>query len=124
MLLEAAVCIYSVSYKYSGASSAQYQRAEILRPDSGLYGYTGATEKHQFKTVAFKFNTLCSDSHQDQNLAGDFKCVLRNKGAWPPQLNLSFSWRLHINFWNCYLGLIPRQMNSLLNEERLDYHAS
>lgn len=124
MLLEAAVYIYSVSYKQSGASSAQYQCAEILRTDSDLYGYTEATEKDQFKAVAFKFNSVCSDSHQDQNLAGDFKCVLRNKGVWQSQHNLSFSWRLRINFWNYHLGLIPRQINSLLNEEWLDYCAS
>lgn len=89
----------------------------ILRTDSDLYGNTGAPEKHPFKAVAFKFNSVCSDSHQDRNLAGDFKCALRNKGVWQPQLNLSFSWRLYINFWNYCLGLIPRQMNSLLNEE-------
>lgn len=49
--------------------------------------------------VAFKFNSVCLDSHQDKNLAGDFVCVLRNKGVLWPQFNLSLSWRLHINFW-------------------------
>lgn len=76
-------CVYIVSaINSSGASSAQYQCTEILRTDSDFYGYTGATGKKQSETVAFKFYTICLDSHQDKTLAGAFICVLRNKGFW------------------------------------------
>lgn len=38
--------------------------------------------------VAFKFNSVCLDSHQDKNLTGDFLRVLRKKGVLWPQFNL------------------------------------